>query len=47
MSEARKAGATLESIDVLLFFQTDTTKGGLEPCKFFMKAEVLAATKGG
>ena len=46
MSEARKAGATLESIKVLPFFGTDTTKGGLEPREFFMKAEVFAATKG-
>ena len=46
MSEARKAGATLESIKVLPFFGTDTTKGGLEPREFFMKAKVFAATKG-
>ena len=46
MSEARKADATLKSINVRPFFGTDTSKGGLEPRKFFMKAEVFAATKG-
>ena len=46
MSEARKAGATLESIKVIPFSGTDTTKGGMEPREFFMKAEVFAATKG-
>jgi hypothetical protein len=46
MSEARKAGAILKSINVRPFFGTDTSKGGLEPRKFFMKAEVFAATKG-
>ena len=46
MSEAKKAGATLESIKVLPFYGTDTSKGGLEPREFFMKAEVFAATKG-
>ncbi|KAI2505568.1 hypothetical protein MHU86_8904 [Fragilaria crotonensis] len=46
MSEAKKAGATLESIKVIPFSGTDTTKGGMEPREFFMKAEVFAATKG-
>ena len=46
MSEAKKAGTTLESIKVLPFYGSDTSKGGLEPREFFMKAEVFAATKG-
>ncbi len=46
MSEATKAGATLETIKVIPFSGTDTTKGGIEPREFFTKVEVFAATKG-
>ena len=46
MSEAKKAGTVLESVKVIPFYGTDTTKGGVEPREFFKKAEVFAATKG-
>ncbi|KAI2497956.1 hypothetical protein MHU86_16562 [Fragilaria crotonensis] len=41
--EGKKA---LETIKVIPFYGTDTSKGGLEPREFFTKAEVFAATRG-
>ena len=41
-----KATSSTESIKVIPFYGTDTSKGGVEPREFFTKAEVFAATKG-
>jgi hypothetical protein len=45
-SKVTKATGSTESIKVIPFYGTDTSKGGVEPREFFTKAEVFAATKG-
>jgi Reverse transcriptase (RNA-dependent DNA polymerase)/Zinc knuckle len=45
-AKSAKATSSTESIKVIPFYGTDTSKGGVEPREFFTKAEVFAATKG-